>query len=448
MQFIYLFLSLYFGRKNPLYYLIFPFALSQGSGALIDTRFNLGMEMFLKNNSFKTISFVYLVFIFIYLKNKFKINKYGESIIHHYALYIVFLIISTLLISQLEYNAVNVIGTWVQMVVGFYSIRYIYICSNRTQFYEFINVMILVTSIQSILYCLNSSNIVKLFDPNMVYQELDFGNASFNRDFGTFPILGFLLYSYSLANLFFNDLNINKKYSFLLIASYSVALFLCFTRTLLASAAAIFVVIAFIRLFKRKANDHFQFRNIIIMGIIAFGLYVVILSYFPSQLEYLIFRFTDNKSVGTDYSYIVRMQNLYDAIKLLSSDLISNLFGGGLNKSLYTYMSIHGSWLADTTIPVLLIHTGMLGVLFYFCIEVFYIIRLIPIFNKEKDPLLIVLILGIGINIANETFAGGRDWGDPLIFHYQILASYLIFTYSRFNKNGQIKSFSNNSSLQ
>ncbi len=47
MQFIYLILSIYLGKKNPLFFLLFPLALMQGTGAFITENTAIILPQFL-----------------------------------------------------------------------------------------------------------------------------------------------------------------------------------------------------------------------------------------------------------------------------------------------------------------------------------------------------------------------------------------------------------------
>ena len=158
MQFLYLFLSIYLGRKNPLFFLIFPFALSQGPGAFIDTRTVLIVpDLFLAGkNILKDIIIFYLLGVIIYLRNKVQMHIAYKSPMKWLSVYYIFLICATLMLYGTGNEAISIIRLFLYMVLGYYLLILLFSSVKYEQFINFFNILFWVNAIQSILYVLNS----------------------------------------------------------------------------------------------------------------------------------------------------------------------------------------------------------------------------------------------------------------------------------------------------
>lgn len=418
MQFLYLFLSIYFGRKNPLYFLIFPFALSQGPGAFIDTRTVLiAPEVFLHGkNILKDIIIFYLIGVVIYLRNKININVAYRTPMKWLTIYVIFLISTTLIFYGTAYEAIAVIRLFVYMVLGYYLLILLFSSVKYNQFIDFFNILFWVNAIQSVLYVLNSSKVIHIFDASMLYREIesDSSMASFIRDFSTIPMFSNLLFTYGFISLILNEDVFNKKALYASLVTYPLVMLFTFTRSILFSVG-LQVIIAFVILIKLKPTRIFRpylialFIGALIMFGIAKSNFSDEFGYFSERVEGAISERQDEENVN------IRIQYHEKAWELLSTNN-TIFFGNGLNKKLESDMGDVGAWSADSTIPFLLIFTGIAGVIIYYSVQIYFLFMCMGNSFYGINSLSITLFSILIVNLFSSLIMGGNSWGSPLFY--------------------------------
>jgi len=424
MQFIYLFLSLYFGKKNSLFFLIFPLALIQGPGAFIDTRTVLvASEFFLHGRYlYVDISMLYLILVVLYIRHRVNYVLWRKTPMKLYFIFIIFLIIMTIFTNGTNYESLAIIRLWLYMFLGYFLLTLLFSTITKEAFIQFFNVLFWVNAIQSLLYVLNSSRIFPFFDESLLYRELEAGSDSFYRDFATIPIFSGLLFIYGLTSVLMDDDTFNRKGIYSTLLTYPFVLLFTFTRSVLFSSAIelILVLVVLIR-----------YRTSIIFKSYVFGLFIsgivifmVLKSSFNNEFGYFNERINSSLVEGKNEANVdIRFQYTEKAWGILI-DENSLLFGDGLNKRLHSRMDQVGAWAADSTIPYLLISTGIIGVLLFYLNQFYFLIISLRCLISNLNPLAIALFVGLCSSVISSIIMGGNSWGSPFIFLNYALVMY------------------------
>jgi len=438
MQFIYLIVSIYLGRKNPLFFLVFPLALIQGPGAFIDTRtVFIAPEFFLAGrNIMKDITIIYLIFVILYLRPKANFRLLKETPMKLYFAYIVFLILMTIVTSGTKYEAISVIRLWLYMVLGYFLLVLLFSSVSTDLFYQFINVLFWANAIQSLFYVLNSSGIYPVFDQSFIYQEIESGSGSFLRDFNTIPNFSGFLFIFGLTSLLLKEKRIDKKAIYFTLATYPVVLLFTFTRSLLVTAIIQIILILFV-LIRYKPSALFK-SYVFIMITCGLFLMIFIKSSFVNEFNYFDERISGAVEEGTKEGNVdVRIKYLEKAWELLENNN-SLLLGDGLNKRLDNSMGNIGAWAADSTIPFLLVYTGLIGALLYFGNMLYFLLLTMKEDFYLLNPLAITLFASFSASIISFFLMGGNSWGSPLVFFDFAL---ILFLKSSFNNQTGLSVF-------
>jgi len=416
MQFIYLILSIYYGRKNPLFYLIFPMAMVSGPGALIDSRTVLfGVDIFTQTkNVYKDVIVVYLFLIVLYLYPRCKFSLIRKSPMGIYGIYILFLIVYTFAISGTNYDAINVMRLFTNMVLGYFLLLLVLSTASYRQFVSFVNMLLVVTAFFSVLYVLNSSKILPIFDQKIMYEEVDEGMGGFYRDFSTIPYFSNLLFLFSFAALLLKNKTFNRKALIAILITYPFVLLYTFTRGLLIGVIIeLIIIIVFVAWRQPRLIFKTSTFSIALAFVIVFGAIQMI---FVKEFDYYNQRMKDAKTEGTsEQNVAIRIAYHVLAYDLMSSNN-SLIIGGGISKKYDQKMNSLGAWQADSTLPFLLIFTGIIGIVLYYYIGIFILITTFKSLLRYPHPLLLALFAFIAFSLIASLFTGGYHWGDPFIF--------------------------------
>lgn len=417
MQFIYLFLSIYFGRKNPIFFLVFPLALLQGPGAFIDTRTVLvAPNLFLGSNILKDITIFYMIGVIIYLRNRINLNLVLKTPMKWLTIYILFLVLSTLVSYGTSYEGIAVIRLFLYMVFGYYLLILLFSAVSYQQFVQFFNILFWVNAVQSVLYVLNSSKTLAIFDESMIFREIEAGTGldSFIRDFSTIPMFSGLLFMYGIVSLILNENVFNKKAIYATLITYPFVLLYTFTRSNLLGAG-LQVIIVLIIIIKLKPTKILR-PYIIVLFIGGMVLLGIVKNNFGSEFGYFSDRMEGVTSEGVEEGNVnLRIQYHEKAWELLSMN--SSLWiGNGLNKELETSMGELGAWAGDSTIPFLLIYTGIIGVLIFYWNQLYFIILCIRNSFYGMNSLAIALFSGLFVSFFTSLIMGGNAWGSPVFY--------------------------------
>lgn len=423
MQFLYLILSLYYGRKNPLFYLIFPIALVSGPGALIDPRTVIvGEDIFtMSKNMYKDVVILYLFLVVLYLKNRYTILLLPKSPVLLYGSYILLLILLTLAASGTSYEAVNLMRLFTHMVFGFFLLLFVFYSANNKQFISFFNMLFWATGALSIFYVINSAKIFPIFYQETLYQDVDFGQDSFFRDFSTIPYFSHLLFILAFTSTILKSVLFNRRAVLFVLITYPFVLLYTFTRGLLLGTIIecilILAIIAFYnpqRILK-KSTIFLAMAGLLIWGIVQ--------NRFSNELGYYTSRIEDAKTEGANESNVlIRIAYHVKAYDIVKHDN-ALLTGAGLNKRNEEEMSTLGAWTADSTIPFLLIYTGVIGIILYYYLGFHFVIKAWQQIKQSFNPISITLFATILMAIVSSFIMGGYRWGDPFIFFPYVLVA-------------------------
>ncbi len=445
MQFLYLILSLYYGRRNPLFYLIFPIALIQGPGAFIDTRTVLFLPEYflLQKNISKDIIIVYLILVVILVvifnnhKIDFKLLTKGPMKWYFYWIFL--LSIYTILAYGTSYEAISVIRLFLYMPLGYFLLLLIFSASNWLQFKAIFNILAISNIIISVLYVLNSSKALAIFDTSLQYLNVDGYKTEFLRDFLTIPLFSNLLFIYAFTSLLIRKSILNKKLIYLTAITYPFVLLYTFTRSLIGmTLIEMGIVLIILILFKSKQVLSSKFIIITLTSIMFF---FIIKSVLSNEFKYFESRIESASDYGKDDENVeVRLLYHQEAYKILTED--ANIFMGvGFNKRYEKQMSNVGAWAADSTIPFILLYTGLIGTLLFFYFHWYYMKLLMKNYFLNFNSLAISLFALLTTSAILALFMGGYSWGNPIVFINFVFSIYLI------NINKNAKNIGNNIAL-
>lgn len=435
MQFLYLFLSINLGRKNPLYFLIFPLALVSGPGVFIDPRTVLfGDDLFIiGKNIYKDVIIIYLLIIAMYLSKRYKIMPFLKTPVLQYGFYILFLILLTLVSSGLSYEGLSVMRLFLYMVLGFFLLLIIFSTATFKQFVSFFNMLFWVTGALSVFYVLNSSKIFPIYYQEDLYQEIDMGDATFFRDFMTRPYFSHFLFILAFAVTILKSKMFNRKAVLFVLVTFPFVLLYTFTRSLLVAVLIeCFLVLIVIAL--KKSTLLFS-KTIISISIACMAIFFIVQTLFSNELAYYNSRIDSAKTEGANEGNVLVRKAYLDKAYSIVTDNNSLFTGAGLNKQYEFKMNIIGAWAVDSTIPFLLFYTGLLGVLFFFGLRIYFTMRAITHIRTFFNPFSIALFATISFSLVSTLIMGGNRWGDPFIF----LPFVLILTIENLQQKDKIK---------
>jgi hypothetical protein len=416
MQFLYLILSIYFGRKNPLFYLIFPIALVSGPGAFIDPRTVLiAPDVFLiGKNIYKDVIIIYLFLIVLSLRKDLFTNVLRKSPMLAYGLFIMVLILITFARSGATYEAVNVMRLFTHMVLGYFFLLLIFSTASSRQFISFLNVLFVVTGILSVFYVINSAKIFPIFYQGNLYESIDIGQSSFFRDFDTIPYFSHLLFILAFSLTIFKSMDFNQKAVSFALATYPFVLLYTFTRSLLAAVLIECAVV--ILILGIKSPGRIFKTSTMTIAIACLLIFWIVQTKFKNELSYFTQRLESAKYEGTNEENL----NVRIAYHLKAYEIVNRthslLLGSGLNKKYDPEMGMVGSWDVDSTIPFFLIYTGLIGVVFYYYIGFHFLFRTISHLKRQFNPFSVALLALILSSLFSNLLMGGYSWGDPFIF--------------------------------
>ena len=416
MQFLYLIFSIYFGRKNPLYYLIFPIALVSGPGAFIDPRTVLfASDVFLiGKNLYKDVIIIYLFFVVISLRNQWSDGLLRKTPMMLYGLFILALILKTFAKSGTNYEAINIMRLFTHMILGYFLLVLIFSSASYKQFISFFNFLFVATGILSIFYVINSANLFPIFYQENLYEMIDMGQISFFRDFSTIPYFSHLLFILAFSLTVFRSKDFNRKAILFVLLTYPFVLLYTFTRSLLA--VTIFECVAIILIIGIKSPGRIFKTSTFIIALSGLLIFGIVQIKFKPQLNYYTQRIAAAKSEGAHEENV----NVRIAYHLKAYEIVkrakSLLLGSGLNKKYEPEMGMIGAWDVDSTIPFLLIYTGLIGVAFFYLISFHFLFRTIHQIRKRFNPFSLALFALILSSLFSSMLMGGNSWGDPFIF--------------------------------
>lgn len=435
----YFILSIIMGRKNPLMYLIFPIALMAGPGMFVDSRTAGSLSFLIQGNVSKDIASLYLLLIATYCAHKYRVKFLFPSPMLYYFYYILFVVLITIVNYSFAYDGFNEMRLWLEMMIGFFSLRAIFLSANTKQWTKFFSFLQLLTCILSVCYVINSSGTFKIFDETLLYQDdLSYGNAELIRDFRTIPLFSSFFFLLSLSCLLSKSHFLNKRLVYFSLLSYPFVLLFTYTRSMLFTTIAEAGVIMLFLGMKNGVKSIGKYVWILILGVAAI---LVMQTYFGDSLGYFTERLSGLQGPGgatEDQNVDVRMLDHLGAFNIVNQNN-GFLFGVGMNRQFFNQMDMIGAWAADTSVPYLLLTTGWIGVLFYYITGFMYGIKSAMAFKHNGQELFLVLAVILVFDYASKIFMGGTSWGNPLVFIYLAFAECFLVRYHQFkNYNSQI----------
>ncbi|MEJ7768092.1 MAG: hypothetical protein WKF89_09790 [Chitinophagaceae bacterium] len=368
-----------------MFYLILPYALQQGEAAFINQYIAVAGKNILSPYAtiFVDVLFfltAFMAMVLIKIRYK-KIPWIGSTIIGFLFLYIAFL----WLISFLSYpksNEVFLTGRqFMYISLSYFLWIAIFQSVTRDQYERFLKLMFYVTPISTIIYILNSSRIVHFFDETLIFQEVDFGMESFLRDFRTIPLWLIPILVLSIQSLLTSTINLSKKVVILNILILPVGVLFTFTRSLLF--IVLMQVIFLLVLYGYRLNAKLIGNVILFVAFLSISFFAI-QTVFPNQSSYFGDRLLSAKKEGkSEQNVNIRIEYVNEASKIVNQ--ASPFIGAGMNRKSYPRMNAVGAWIADSTIPYFLVHTGWIGVLLIFGIVFVFFVDSFFLFMRTRD---------------------------------------------------------------
>jgi len=171
----------------------------------------------------------------------------------------------------------------------------------------------------------------------------------------------------------------------------------------------------------------------IIVNVILFAAFIsvsliVITKVFPSQASYFSERLLSAKKEGKSEENVnIRMEYVNEASRIVNAT--NPFLGAGMSRKYYMRMNAVGAWIADSTIPVFLVHTGWVGVFMIFGIVLIFFIDSLRTFLKTRDWLtgyLSVYFLAL--------FISSQIMGEALTGNVWTLMNFALYSVVKFNQ--------------
>ncbi len=413
-----------------MYYFILPYALQQGEAAFINQYIMVAGKSILSPYATVFIDvcfFITLGITIVLVRASFKkIRWFGATIISFFLGYVFFVWV----LSFMNYpDAQEVFLTGRQFM--YISLSYflwiaIFQSVTREQYEQFLKLVFYVTPISAMIYVLNSSRIIQVYDPSLIYLEVDFGTETFLRDFRTIPLWLVPILVLAILSMLTPTIKIPKNVVILNIVVLPVALLFTFTRSLLF---IVVIQVAFLFLLNSLKLSGKLIGNVILFAAFLGVSFLVIQKVFPSQSAYFEDRLLSAKTEGkSEQNVNVRLEYVSEASRIVNEN--STFVGAGMNRKYYLRMGAIGAWIADSTIPYFLVHTGWIGVLWIFLIVLVFFVDSLILYWKTRDWLvgyLCAYFLAVFISsliMGSETLTGSA-W---------TLTNFALYTVLKYNK--------------
>ncbi|NEU09998.1 hypothetical protein GZH53_16860 [Flavihumibacter sp. R14] len=416
----YLIISIYLGRRNPLFYLLFPLALQQGPGAFIDQTVSLGNKKIFSvtDNIFNDVLFFVLLFIAIFfIKVKFpRLNNVGSSLIIIYSFYLLTLFIGDFFSDEDRTEVFLTARDFFYIGVNFILWLSVFHVVTRVQYEDFLRLMFYITPVSAILYVLNSSNILPIFPKEIIYSEVDHESSHFLRDFATIPFFLTTIIVLCIQSLLMPILKVSKYIIFINLICLSGALLFTFTRSIIITVAIQIAVIVILKCCVDGWKGIFYALKFTLVFCACFGpIYLIANKMFPGPMTYFNSRFSSASVEGkNDQNVDIRLRYLDKAIDITNHT--NPLIGAGMNRKYYRGMNDVGAWKADSTIPFFLYHTGWLGLMLLYSILLYFSISSVIHFFRTRDWLVAYLASFFISTTISSLIMGGPLYGSMWSF--------------------------------
>lgn len=434
---IYFFLSIYFGRKNPLFFLLFPLALQQGPGAFIDQSLSFGGKRFFSvyDTIFNDVLFIIILLISIFLlKSKFPSFRHsGTRLILGYFIYVLVLVLLNIVGAQKPEETFFTARDFLYIGLGYFLWLAVFSSVSRSAFEGFLRVLFYVTPVSAVLYIVNSSGIISLFPKEFIYSEIDFELSNFFRDFATMPFFLIMVLVLTIQSLLMPILKLPKYLILVNITILPVALLFTFTRSLVITVVLQLSLIMFLNLFRQGILG---FKNVVafVVGCLLFlaPVYLVADKVFPYQVSYLTSRFSDASTEGAKEQNVdIRLTYLNKVVEI--TNYTNKFVGAGMNRKYYQQMNDIGAWKADSTVPFLLYHTGWVGVVLIYIVLIYFSAHSSLYYLKTGDWFVAYLAsYFITTTISSLIMGGGSLYGS--IWSFMNFGLYITTRYNLWKK--------------
>lgn len=412
-----------------MYYLILPLALQQGEAAFIDQYLAIGGKYLFSPYStifIDVLFFIVLGIAITLMKVRYKkVPWIGTMLIFIFLIYIIFLWLSSFL-SYPRVDEVFLTGRrFIYISLSYFLWVAIFESITREQYEKFIALMFYVTPVSTIIYILNSSRIITIFDESLIYLEVDYGGQSFLRDFRTIPLWLIPIMVLSVLSMITPTVKVPKKLVMFNILVLPVGLLFTFTRSYLL--VAVMEILFLLFLFGYKFSGKLIRNLILIVGFMGITL-LVVQKIFPGQTNYFAERLLSAKTEGkSEHNVNIRKEYLVESMKITNDT--SPWLGAGMDRKNYQRMDGIGAWSADSTIPLFLLHTGWIGVLMIFGVVFIFFFDSLFLFIKTKDWL-----VGYLSAFFLALFISSMIMGETLVGNVWTLMNMALYSVIRFNK--------------
>jgi hypothetical protein len=381
---VYLLVSVFLGhsKKNPLFYLLFPFAVIQSHGAFLDLDF-FYVGGFGYRRDLIVLSYVVVALVVEHKKSR--VRFLGNTLFWLYLAYLLIILIVSAYTADVAWRAFTIFRIFAYIPIYYFLFTRIFSSVTKQQFIEFINVLLGISVVSSALYIANSSHLVSIF-PYEPYQGIYFQGESFSRDFATIPIFHAFVFLLSVVLLLSKSHEFFKKewLQLNLVLSIVVALF-TFTRGLVIAMGVSLILVL---LMNFLVNSGSRKRNIayalLWLGVVSVVI-MLLPRYFPSEVDYFLHRsdeLTQESLESTTFGY--RIDLVSEAADNIKHSNVTTIFGVGFDQYYMDMMlRMSGAWGGDIMWPFFILFTGVLGTLYFIILILVYVIGSFISFKKH-----------------------------------------------------------------
>ncbi len=418
---LYLLVCAYYGRRNPLLYLLFPLALQQGPAAFIDQTISVaGKNLFSPNDMiFNDFLFFLLCCIAIVLIRARvpSLRGLGSKLMLGYLVYVVLIFLADYLGSGDKAVVIFTAREFIYISLNYFLWLSVFSAVERRHYESFLRLLFYITPVSGMLYILNSGNIISIFPKELIYAEVDLSVGTTIRDFATIPLFLSAIVVLSVQSMIMPIMKVPKLVILGNLVILPIALLFTFTRSIIISVVMQIVFILILQSLKKGAESiRTAIVFIILFGISLGPAYLIADNIFPNQTEYFVGRFADVSKEGKDEENVnIRLAYFNKAVEI--TNYTSPAFGAGMNRKYYQQMNDIGAWKADSTVPFLLYHTGWIGVILMYVILLWFSAQSVMFYLRTGDWLVSFLASGfITLTISSLMTGGSSLYGSLWTF--------------------------------
>lgn len=264
------------------------------------------------------------------------------------------------------------------MVLGYLLVRGIVCHSERTEVMRFLNAVVVVSTVAAGLFVIHQGLHIRIYSAEEYYQTVFRGQVITRTFVFMSPLLIFGL-AVAFAKRHWT------VWTYLVIGVNLVAVWVSYTRTMLAMAAVVAAISIVVRLLKR-GQEMLAFRRGLAVAAVALAVGVVLVTLLPTETNYFVARIQSamEGGVGSGDSLALRNARLASTVELMAADdiVLGRGFVTAAQDPQYDMMT---QWSWDSAWIAIVYRLGLAGVVVFAALLVAYAARAFWLFLRP-DP--------------------------------------------------------------